>query len=176
MSSPEINATAASLLGFLSAGGMTGWDLDRTVRATIGNFWNVTRSQVYRELRTLAGLGLVEEGDSGPRERRPYRITESGRATFAAWIARDPGPPIIRMPFLLTVFFGAHLPPGRLDEILAALRGDHERALEDLRAAHDRYGDSEPFVAEVLRFAVGYNEHVLAWIETFRAGEAGRRS
>ena len=50
---PPLNPTAASLLGFLHQGPMTGWDLAQTVEATIGDFWNVTRSQVYRELRTL---------------------------------------------------------------------------------------------------------------------------
>ncbi|HET7487857.1 MAG TPA: PadR family transcriptional regulator [Acidimicrobiales bacterium] len=170
MSSPDINATAASLLGFLSGGEMTGWDLDRTVRETIGNFWNVTRSQVYRELRTLAELGYVETGDTGRRDRRPYRITDAGRSAFNGWIARDPGQPIIRMPFLLTVFFGAHLPPGRLDEILASQRADHERALEEFRAVYARLRDGEPFVAEVVRFAIGYNEHALAWIDGFCAG------
>ena len=46
----DLNPTAASLLGYLDVGPMTGWDLNEFVRASIGNFWNVTRSQVYREL------------------------------------------------------------------------------------------------------------------------------
>ncbi|MBV8160258.1 MAG: hypothetical protein JO265_04985, partial [Acidimicrobiia bacterium] len=39
-----LNPTAMSLLGFLDLGPMTGWDLDRWVQISIGNFWNVTRS------------------------------------------------------------------------------------------------------------------------------------
>src|SRR5438445_6924083 len=93
---PDLNATAASLLGFLHQGAMSGWDLAQTVSATIGDFWNVTKSQIYRELRTLEGLGLVEAGTTGTRERRPYAVTEAGRDAFAAWIAREPGDDVVR--------------------------------------------------------------------------------
>jgi hypothetical protein len=44
-----LNPTAASLLGFLHAGPMTGWDLVATAETLIGDFWSLTRSQVYRE-------------------------------------------------------------------------------------------------------------------------------
>ena len=55
----KLNPTAATLLGFLHRGRMTGWDLAQMAEMVIGDFWNVTRSQVYRELRTLEGLDLV---------------------------------------------------------------------------------------------------------------------
>src|ERR1700716_3372484 len=77
-----MNPTAASLLGFLWAGEMTGWDIAEAVEQSIGNFWNVTRSQVYRELRTLEAAGMIKGGSIGPRDRRPYTITEAGRQAF----------------------------------------------------------------------------------------------
>src|SRR5436305_2115796 len=100
----DLNPTAASLLGFLHLGSMTGWDLDQWVRNSIGNFWNVTRSQIYRELRTLTDRGYVEAGAAGRRDRVPYTITESGRAAFRDWIAQSPPPDVIRSRLLLTVF------------------------------------------------------------------------
>ena len=44
------------------------------------------------ELAAMASAGLVEAGERGPRDRRPHTITEAGRAAFAAWTAREPGP------------------------------------------------------------------------------------
>src|SRR5207302_8869637 len=111
---PELNATAASLLGFLQAGPRSGWELVQTVEGSIGNFWNVTRSQVYRELRSLEEQGLVEAGETGARDRRPYPVTEAGRRAFAQWIAREPGPDLVRSPLLLTVFFGGYVEPALL--------------------------------------------------------------
>src|SRR2546423_5398362 len=47
----DLNSTAASLLGFLETyGPMSGYDIVGMVEGSIGYFWNVTRSQVYREL------------------------------------------------------------------------------------------------------------------------------
>src|ERR1700730_7961460 len=78
---PDLNSTAASLLGFLeSYGPMSGYDIVGMVEGSIGYFWNVTRSQVYRELNRLAEAELVEMGESGARARRPYTITWGGAA------------------------------------------------------------------------------------------------
>src|ERR1039457_7058864 len=109
----DLNPTAGSILGFLATfGPLTGWDLDKLVESSIGNFWNVTRSQVYRELRDLEARGMAASGEPGPRDRTPYQITKSGRAAFHAWVSRDPGPDMIRHRLLLTVFFSDHLEPG----------------------------------------------------------------
>jgi DNA-binding PadR family transcriptional regulator len=167
----EINATAASLLGFLSEGPMTGWELDAAVEGSIANFWNVTRSQVYRELRTLAELGLAEAGDAGPRDRRPYSVTEAGREAFSAWIVRNPGSPIVRMPLLLTVFFGRHIPPQRLMEIVHTELEAGEEALVKYEAMHQAYA-GDPFVSQVLQFGIDYQRTLLAWLQRLAADPA----
>jgi DNA-binding PadR family transcriptional regulator len=168
----EINATAASLLGFLHTGPMTGWELDAAVGNTIVHFWNVTRSQVYRELRTLAELGYVQAGDTGPRDRRPYAITDAGREAFAAWIVRHPGQTIVRMPLLLTVFFGKHLPPGRLDEIIETELREGTKALKEYESMLESIRDSDPFMAQIVRFGVEYQKTLLRWIEDLRLDPA----
>src|SRR5919199_756284 len=102
MAGRPLNATAASLLGFLHQGPLTGWD-------------------------------LVQTGERGPRDRRPYSLTEAGRRAFAEWVRREPGPETIRFPLLLTVLFGGHLP----DEVLRGF-------LERHRAVHaERLGGYE---------------------------------
>ncbi|MGH2687406.1 MAG: PadR family transcriptional regulator [Actinomycetota bacterium] len=167
MSRPEINSTAASLLGFLHSGPMTGWEIDRAVAATISSFWNVTRSQVYRELRALAELGFVEAGQTGPRERQPWSITDEGREAFAAWIARDPGPAIIRIPVFLTIFFGEHLEPGRLAEIVANERRIAEQQLgyfETLLAGFPDDPGQRPLAAEIVTFGIRYEQLMLDWL------------
>ena len=62
-----LNPTAASLLGFLHHGAASGWDLAAKAQKTIGEFWNVTRSQVYRELKLLEGEGHIVARGSGAR-------------------------------------------------------------------------------------------------------------
>ena len=165
----DVNPTAGSILGFLASfGSLTGWDLDQVIDTSIGNFWNVTRSQVYRELRNLATRGLVVQGDSGPRDRTPYDITEAGRAALHAWLARDPGPDVIRHRLLLTVFFRDHLAPDRLAEILAAQRAEHERTLARYQELQRDLG-VEDSRATTLCFGTAYEEALLAWIDSVAA-------
>lgn len=79
MAEPKpLNATAAALLGLLSHGDMSGHELYKTADTGVGDYWTITRSQVYRELAAKDAVGLVEAGDEGPRSRRPYALTDMG--------------------------------------------------------------------------------------------------
>jgi DNA-binding PadR family transcriptional regulator len=162
-SSPELNPTAASLLGFLHWGPMTGWNLEQAVERSIGNFWNVTRSQVYRELRNLHAWGLVEPGEAGPRDRLPYAITAAGREAFAEWIARPPGDEIIRFPLLLTAFFQEHVEPARLRRYLREHELRHLRRLEEYERHLAAMDDATSGPALTLRFGIEYERAVLRW-------------
>lgn len=163
-----LNATAASLLGFLHDGPMSGWDLAATAQTVIGDFWSLTQSQVYRELASMAAEGLVEAGTPGRRDRRPYAITGAGRAAFAEWIDREPGGEIIRFPLLLTVSFGRHLPPERLATFVAAHRAVHAERLaayEELHAAAESDPSADRFTLASLEFGLAYERAVMDWFD-----------
>ena len=117
---------------------MTGWDLDRAIEGSVGEFWNVTRSQVYRELRHLAEAGLVEVAASGARAKVTHRITGAGRQAFLDWLATEQPPESRRLPILLTTFFGDHLPAGRLAELLQRHRTANREVMERYRVLERR--------------------------------------
>nr|WP_229675640.1 PadR family transcriptional regulator [Hoyosella rhizosphaerae] len=159
-----LNSTAASLLGFLHEGPMSGWDLVAMAQNRIGSYWSITQSQVYRELAALNRDGLAERGETGPRDRTPYRITEEGREAFAAWVARDPGPETIRFPLLLSLAFGNHVEPERLSRIIAANRTIHaERLAGYLEEAKCHTGNA--YGAATLDFGITYERAVLDWFD-----------
>ncbi|HVL97811.1 MAG TPA: helix-turn-helix transcriptional regulator [Egibacteraceae bacterium] len=165
MADRPLNATAASLLGFLHFGPQTGWDLLKIAEALIGDFWSLTRSQVYRELAAMAERGLVEAGPAGPRDRRPYALTGQGRAAFASWVRQEPGPETIRFPLLLTVTFGRHLPGEQLAAILEEHRRRHAARLADYEARRRRLddADADPYALATLDFGLHYERAVLDW-------------
>lgn len=167
--SKALNSTAAALLGFLHRGPMSGWDLLTTAREVIGDFWTVTRSQVYRELAAMDRDGLVVAGEAGARDRRPYELTEAGRSAFEAWLREPPGSEQIRYPLLLTISFGAHLPPERLAEFLAEHRSEHIARLARYRerAATLPTDPAGPdlYTAATLDFGIRYESAVLAWLD-----------
>lgn len=159
------NPTAGSLLGFLHAGPMTGWDLAQTARVVIGDFWTITRSQVYRELSAMEGAGLVVAGERGPRARRPYRITRAGRAAFRAWMREEPGSEQIRYPLLLKIAFGRHLDPERLAAFVAEHRQVHTERLQRYREMRDGGSDDDPYASATLDFGIRYEQAVLDWFD-----------
>ncbi|MFE7799258.1 PadR family transcriptional regulator [Nocardia sp. NPDC057440] len=158
-----LNSTAASLLGFLHEGPMSGWDLVSAAQDRIGDFWTITQSQVYRELASMDASGLVEKGETGARERTPYQITDAGREAFLEWIARDPGGETIRVPLLLTMSFGEHLDPDHLDQMIAANREIHQERLTRY-LAQDCTGMPSHQRA-TLEFGIGYERAVLEWFD-----------
>ena len=160
-----LNATTGTVLGFLLSGPRTAWDIDQRIGTSVGHFWNVTRSQVYRELPQLAADGLVRvQSGGGKGERRTYSITAQGRMAFGRWLAEGPPAETRRIPILLVTFFGAELAPKRLAEIL-------DQARADVTAELDGYAEigpllvDRPFERATLEFGIRYAELVRDWID-----------
>ncbi|WP_030435823.1 PadR family transcriptional regulator [Actinoplanes subtropicus] len=167
MSEAGINSTAASLLGFLHDGPLTGWELVARAERTIGPFWSLTRSQVYRELSHMAGLGLVAPGPVGRRESRPYEITDAGRRAFADWAAGGPDAATMRLPLLLFVVLGRHIGADRLAPMLAEQRrrqaellAGYQRARNQLRAA-----GADPFRLATLEYGITVARATIRWLD-----------
>lgn len=174
MTGRTLNATAASLLGFLHEGPRTGWELVAVAEERIGAFWSLTRSQVYRELAAMAAAGLVEAGETGPRERRPYTLTDDGRAAFRAWLETMPAAEQIRYPLLLAISFGAHLERATLAAFVAAHRAEHAQRLAAYRDAApevERLGGAH--ARAVLEFGLRYEQAVLDWFDALPPEIAG---
>jgi len=169
-----LNSTQAALLGLLrmhgpmTGGEMTGGELVRAAKLMIGDYWTITRSQVYRELGVLADQGLLAAGLPGPREARPFRLTEAGEAAFLAWLDQEPGEDTVRLPILLAVLFGGALPHNRLAEILDGYESRHRENLDRYRSLEaelasakvDLYSRATP------SFGIFYEEAVLRWLES----------
>jgi DNA-binding PadR family transcriptional regulator len=172
MTGRPLNATAASLLGLLHDGPLSGWELVARAQERIGDFWTLTQSQVYRELAAMAAAGLVEVGAPGPRDRKRHTVTDAGRAAFRDWLAADPAGDQVRIPLLLTVAFAGHLPAGRLAEVIAGQRAEHAARLAGYRAALDavaadpRAGERERRTRRAtLHYGVAHEEAVVAWLD-----------
>jgi len=148
------------LLGLLTIEPMSGYDLGRVVRASIGHFWNESYGQIYPNLRRLARGGLITgtaEAQKGRPVRQVYSITKKGRERLAAWLAVEPQPEIPRNELLLKLFFGAQASPavvaGFVERMAASERSILNRfaAMEKEIARASRYPDA-PYWRMALRF------------------------
>lgn len=168
----SLNPTSASLLGLLvDTGETTGADLLRVAQLRIGDFWNLTRSQVYRELSALADRGYVRAGPPGPRESRPYRVTAKGEDAFRAWLADTDPSNQVRLGLLVMVAFGRYLAPGRLQKLLDEFEDEHRRRLDGYRVLdqHLAAQDADPYVRATLSFGMHYEAAVLSWLDDLPA-------
>ncbi len=85
-----------AILGLLSAEPMSGYDLAKWMDRGLGNIWSAHASQIYPELARMVEAGVIVEvpGDTGPRRRRVYGISDDGVADLREWLATatlDPG-------------------------------------------------------------------------------------
>ena len=73
------NRTKAALLGFLSWGPMSGYDLRRVIDQSISNFWSESYGRIYPMLAELSKDGLVDcqkTVSDGGRPRNVYKLTK----------------------------------------------------------------------------------------------------
>lgn len=154
MSISECKIRSVSLrhaaLGLLSRGPASGYDLLKVFEASMANVWPATQSQLYAELNKLADTGLIKVSDVGPRGRKEYAITDTGRAELHRWMTSPQDDPAFRSAALLRVFLLDEVPRDQARQYLSALRThaaeEHER-YEQIRDSYDWSGADDLFFA-----------------------------
>lgn len=129
--------TPYALLGALTQGPMTGYELRASLDGSVGHFWHEGFGQIYPALARLAAGGLVrvhdEPGTSGP-PRRVHELTDAGRAALVAWLERPvESEQPTRSELLLKVFFAANVAPAVTARHLADRRAALVALLERYR-------------------------------------------
>jgi DNA-binding PadR family transcriptional regulator len=169
-----ITTTEAAILGLLSAGPLSGYDLAKRIETGVGMFWSPARSGIYAVLPRLVDKGYATRRTVA-QKRRPdkhlYRITEEGRKALRSWIEfGPPEPDPAHNPFLLRVYFGAETSPDVVAGHVAARRAE---ALErialhrDLEASLAGKADEarDRYRRIVLDWGLEYYEAVVRWAD-----------
>ncbi|GAA1135933.1 PadR family transcriptional regulator [Nocardioides aquiterrae] len=100
-----------AILGWLSTGPGSGYDLVRQMDVGLSWFWGASHAQIYPRLKVLEERGLItsEPVTVGTKlEKRVYSITEAGRAAVSAWASEPPTYPPNRDSERLRLIFGDH--------------------------------------------------------------------
>ena len=127
------NTSRYAVLGLLTWRPMSGYEIRKTYKDSVANFWSESFGQIYPILRQLLKEGLstrtVERREGRP-ERHTYTVTDKGREELLRWLAEPVEPRKERSEFMLKLFFGNHIPAA--DSIRHVRRAQKER--EDLLA------------------------------------------
>ena len=150
------------LLGLLSRGSASGWDLKNRMTRDGALGWDAELSQIYPALRRLLKGGFValkrRRSTKGP-PRREYRLTPAGRRELVEWLAEPVRLPRPKDPALARLAFLERLAP----DVRAARLLEHRRLVA---AALKRAGPPSN-VARRRRRALLESE--LAWADVERA-------
>ena len=140
----ELSTTEFAVLGLLSFGPRSGYELKKAAEAGVGYVWTAAKSHVYGVLPRL-----VEGGYATTRrvtqERRPdkqvYRITRKGECAFHEWLEAPIEERGSRSPFLLKVFFGGLMSKEALTAHIQRWRAQVAEQLEEYREIEGRIRD-----------------------------------
>lgn len=163
--------------------GVSGYELRGIIRRVTGFLFRISLSQIYPTLQRLAQEGLVTYDVVelvGKQDRKVYRTTLKGEAYLRERL-REPVQPDYSLTafgdFLLRLSFMGELNNDEirsyLDQVLANLRGDRDRAdLEAGRTLQDYLGLTGPVRQRYLalwghetRYLVTDLDTKIAWVE-----------
>ncbi len=158
----RVNRTRFAVLGMLSIGERSGYDLKKEFENRMSHFWAESAGQIYPTLKKLLDQGLVrvtEDSTAGRRERTVYRITASGRRELRGWLQKSPQREQVRNEILLKLYFGPEMGAKTALEHLARFESGQRSLLELMEGFEQEIGE----VAES-------NEQEIFWRITLSAG------
>lgn len=158
------------ILGFLTMGDMTGYDIKRLMSISTSFFYDASYGSIYPALRKLEERGLVKsiEAIESGRLRKVYSITDEGREEFLRWLGGPPGESKFKYDFLMRMFFFAHLPKEKIETAVT-------QHLSEIRAVSQKLemiefvvrGKADIYQMYTLRFGRDFFAFLQSWFERF---------
>jgi len=174
--SAEKTSTVESLLGLLSLGPMSGYEMRQVMERSTANFWTESYGQIYPALKRMVkdGLATVEEQTKDGRAKKVYKITGEGERRLRAWLGVESKPQVERNELLLKVFFGDQALRGAIAAQVVAERERREEDVERYEASLLRMETefarhpAMPYWRMTVRYGMAKAHAVIAWCdETF---------
>ncbi|KMZ39881.1 MULTISPECIES: PadR family transcriptional regulator [Bacillales] len=149
------------ILGFLSYGEMSGYDIKQAFTNSIGFFYDASFGAIYPALRKLEEEGFVTKQEiiqSGKPNKILYRITEAGKQSFRQEIQTPILPPVLRSDMLVKIFFGKSRTIDEQKDLLEGCLDTQRQLLQQSKASYKKLGVN---FDEYQRFCWEYTIHHL---------------
>jgi PadR family transcriptional regulator, regulatory protein AphA len=169
----EKTSTVESLLGLLSLGPMSGYEMRQMMARSTTNFWTESYGQIYPALKKMVkeGLATVEEETKDGRAKKVYKLTTEGERRLRKWLGVEARPQVRRNEMLLKVFFGDRAELGAIAAQVVAERKRCEDDLERFEATllrmeieHAR-NPAMPYWRMAARYGMVHAKATIAWCE-----------
>ena len=161
--------TELAVLGALSTGPMSGYEVRRAITEVLGHFWHESFGQIYPCLTALEAAGAVRRTGPGRTSGTVFEITAPGEARLRELLAEPHVPAPARNGLLLRLFFGSHLPAGAPEALLEQARDAARRGLDDYATVRAGLDDDDSREQRLRTITLSFGEHLaraqLAWAE-----------
>ena len=168
------NKSKYAILGILSLGPISGYDIKKVFQRSVANFWNESYGQIYPLLRTLVVEGLATksiEKQVGKPDRHTYALTNKGFEELQQWLIEPVKDQIGRIEIALKLFFGHRVKVADNIRQVEHFREMRDQELQALIAIKERLKvehANKPNLPYML-MTVSYGQHVtqalLQWCE-----------
>jgi len=157
--------TRFAVLGILSYGPMSGYDIKKFYEQNVAGFWSESYGQIYPILKRLAEEELATKSihkQAGKPDRHIYALTEKGREELQQWLLESTGRHIGRHETLLKLMFGQQIPIAANILQIEHFRNRQANELKEIESLKERFTQEEvddpnlPF----WQLAFTYGEHV----------------
>jgi DNA-binding PadR family transcriptional regulator len=164
----ELTTTEAVVLGLLSEGERSGYDLLKRAETSVAHMWAPAKSQLYAALPRLVDRGLARRRlvrQEARPDKQVYRLTAAGRRAVRSWLEHPE--PRSWDELLLKVFFGRLVSSAALLRQVEAVREVELQRLEEYRAIEREIAD-EPDRRHgylTLRYGLAFARSRLRWLD-----------
>ena len=126
------------ILGLLSYGSMTGYDVKKLFSESLNFFWNTQTSQIYRELDTIEKKEWVTSEyivQNDKPNKKVFTLSDKGTSELVRWLDEHSVENTlkIRDEMTMRVFFGANGDKGALKKELIEYKKMNEEFYERLK-------------------------------------------
>ncbi|MBB6142276.1 DNA-binding PadR family transcriptional regulator [Silvibacterium bohemicum] len=162
-------ASRFAVLGMLSLGKKSGYDIKKQIETSTSNFWSESYGNIYPMLKKLLAEGAIREEKSTPtaggRQKQLYSITANGLHALQEWLRQPalPGPEDNEL--LLKLFFSAIVKPQDSRALLKSFRNQVAGELA-------RYGGIEDYILSLQ----ATKAQKTYWLATLHYGQAVSRA
>ncbi len=163
-----------AILGLLHYRPMHGYEIKRHIERHFGHMWTINYGQIYPNLKSLEGEGLITLTHVGPSEKggpnkKLYAVTPDGRETFARWLeSQEDSRMFLRDPFLMRfIFFGF----GSKSQAIAILDRQIAQYEEQYRRREQhvaRWQERGVYVRLIAELGVEFNGLYVQWLKRAR--------
>ena len=162
------------VLGLLSHGNLTGYDIKKLFEGELGDFWYSNHSQIYPELKKMEDSGLIasyEDTVGQKMTKTYYRILPQGEEELSGWLSEPLNAlPPTRDEFSMKLYLLNDAKNPLVKQIFAQEIARHEEKLQYLESRWETLFTAEEEQAKhyghslILRQAINREKQRLQWL------------